>query len=104
MPFLLNFTCSSHDWLWSGYLARKPSIRTKIRGLSGSWKFFSARPDELIGNLNYAVAMARLRYWVVPSPLPEANNIAALGQYWKTYYNSIHGSGTVDKFVNAYKD
>jgi hypothetical protein len=54
---------------------------------------------QLSGNLYYACAMARVHYWRVLEPLPEANNISGLALYWKTYYNTPDGKGTVSAFV-----
>lgn len=62
---------------------------------------FEAR--ELVWNLAYAVAMARVHYWRVPKALPASNAVAELAAYWKTYYNTEQGSGTVEQFEEAYR-
>jgi hypothetical protein len=59
-------------------------------------------PLELISNIKYAVAMCRVHYWRRPQAMPEANNIKALGEYWKDHYNTIHGAGTVEEFINHF--
>ncbi len=47
--------------------------------------------DQLPGNQHFACAVARIKYWMVPDPLPE--DIDGLGQYWKAHYNA-GGRGT----------
>ena len=47
----------------------------------------------------YSGLAARLRLSNVFAPIPMASDIRAQGQYWKTYYNTPAGAGTVDKFV-----
>ncbi len=95
---------TTHNWLWDDYLKRKPRIRSKIRSFTSSWNFFENRHLELAGNLNYAVAMCRLRYWVVPKPLPDKDDLMGIAEYWKIYYNTVHGKGTVKKFIKAYRN
>lgn len=59
---------------------------------------------QLAGNLYYACAMARVHYWRKHEPLPEANDIAGLGRYWKEHYNTAAGKGTVTKFVQMWHE
>lgn len=49
-----------------------------------------------------AILVARLRYLVVRDPLPHADNLPALAEYWKKHYNTRAGAGTVEKFLNAW--
>lgn len=58
--------------------------------------------EQLITNLSYAVAIARVIYYRVKEPLPQADDIAELARYYKTYYNSGNGKGTEQRFVEAY--
>jgi hypothetical protein len=59
--------------------------------------------DELEGDLCLSIIMARLRYAVVPAALPDANDINELAKYWKKYYNTAMGAGTVEEFTANYK-
>ena len=56
----------------------------------------------MIGNLYYAAAMARVHYLRRPEALPPAGDVEALGQYWKNFYNTFLGKGTVEEFVENY--
>lgn len=57
---------------------------------------------EMQGNLYYATIMCRVHYWRSPATLPPATDIAGLGNYWKKYYNTYLGKGTVEEFVRNY--
>ncbi len=50
----------------------------------------------------YAAAMCRVHYYRVSDPLPE-DNPEALAQYWKKFYNTEQGKGTVEEFVKNYE-
>ena len=54
-------------------------------------------------DMKHAILMARVHYLRVSEPLPPADNIVALAGYWKKYYNTKLGKGTVDKAVSKYK-
>lgn len=53
-------------------------------------------------NLAYQIAMARIHYWRVKSPLPK-NEVEALALYWKAYYNTNLGRGTLVKAARDYE-
>jgi len=83
------------------WLEDQPALHAKVAALQcvafSDWA-------QLSGNLYYACAMARVHYWRVTEPLPEANDIAALGRYWKAHYNTAKGAGTVMEFVRMWHD
>lgn len=57
---------------------------------------------KLISDLRFQVGLCRLRYWVVPAPLPQPGDVLALAQYWKSYYNTSGGQGSVAKFARKH--
>ena len=57
----------------------------------------------LVEDLRFATIMCRLRYWMMPAPLPAANDIDSLAQYWKRYYNTVLGSGKADEWSEKYR-
>lgn len=59
--------------------------------------------DMLIYDINAAIIFARLKYTMVKEMLPEADNVVALATYWKKYYNTELGKGTIQEFVQHYK-
>lgn len=54
-------------------------------------------------NLRFATAMARIHYWRVPEPLPDADDIDGLARYWKQHYNAPLGHGTAEQFAENYR-
>lgn len=58
---------------------------------------------RLISDLRLATALARVRYWMVPEKLPDPDDVFGLASYWKIYYNSHLGAGTIEKFVFLYR-
>lgn len=69
--------------------------RLEIRELS--------REENMLGNLFYATAIARLNYWRIAAPLPSEHDIRGLANYWKTYWNTQLGKGTVTQFIANYE-
>lgn len=105
---------ATHRDLYENWLVHRREIQHKVIKLASTegtftlgkeHKYIAAASDtELIGNLPYATAVARLIYRRKPSALPPADDIPALGGYWKQHYNTPEGKGTVEKFVAAYSD
>lgn len=60
-------------------------------------------PKDMIWDFRLATLMCRLQYWRFSQPLPGSKDIPALGLYWKTYYNTLEGKGSVGSFVNCYR-
>ena len=58
-----------------------------------------ALDDQLIWNLAYASAVARLIYYRRPEPLPRADDLPALAEYWKAHFNTAAGKGTPADFI-----
>ena len=59
--------------------------------------------EELEWDLKLAIVMVRLRYRVVPEPLPSGYDLHAVAAYWKQYYNTPLGAGTVEEFARKYE-
>jgi len=56
----------------------------------------------LMHNWRYASIMCRIHYWRAEPPLPEADDIQGLGQYWKDHWNTSLGKGRVENYVQLY--
>lgn len=92
----------THDDLWETYLNRKPELSRRIRQLELPDFLGQRGAAEMAGNLYYATAMARVRYWRVAERLPDPDDIVGIAGYWKRHYNTHLGKGEVDKAVQAY--
>ena len=69
-------------------------FKTEIPELNDVAKWLSC-------NLYFAIIMARLKYWRVPAPLPERDDIDAQAGYWAKYYNTSLGKGTPEKYIKS---
>jgi len=73
-------------WLQEHYKKTYPNIRER-------------KAEDLEWDLRLAIVFARLRYRIVPVPLPDADDVLALAEYWKEHYNTERGKGTIEQFV-----
>jgi hypothetical protein len=89
---------------WQNYLSFRPEKASFMRSLMEQHLTVDSYNQELISNLRYATAMARLKYWRRSFTWPEdPNDIEALGQIWDTHYNANPDHGFVSDFVDAYE-
>jgi hypothetical protein len=90
---------ATHDDIWDNFLEFRPALAAKVRAL-----LVEALPRgvQLEGNGYYATAMARVHYMRVREHLPKADDPLAMVTYWKTYYNTHLGAGTVEKALAAF--
>lgn len=58
--------------------------------------------EQLEYDLWAAIIFTRLRYRVVRAALPKAENIKEIAAYWKKYYNTYLGAGTIEEFLKNY--
>ena len=80
-------------------------LREDKRELMGRvQKFTTAQSvrEQVIGNIPFAVVIARIRYLMVPEALPAYDDLQALGEYWKRFYNTTAGKGEAHEFVENY--
>ena len=84
--------------VWDNYLAFRPELRNKILELVN----LSPNADEpLISNPMYACAIARCVYVRRPEPIPKT--LEGQAEYWKQWYNTALGKGTVEEYLHSYK-
>jgi hypothetical protein len=85
--------------IWKNYITWRHDLKDKIFNIT-----HISKPDslQLHGNLIYQIIMTRLHYYRVPKPLPEFNDIEGMAHYWKKYYNTNKGKGTILEFIENY--
>ena len=83
---------ATHDDIWKNYAAFRPALAQRVVELLAPWMHEDI--DQLVGNLPYATAMARLHYLRVSEALPETPQ--GMARYWKRHYNTASGAGTVE--------
>ena len=87
----------THADIYRNFLANRHQLRQSVVRLTS---FFTGDfPDatEMVWNLAYAVAMCRVFYRRITQALPPAERPDLLAQYWKRYYNTRAGKGTVEQ-------
>ena len=106
----------THDDIHENYLKFRDVLAKRVSGLATYYFNIPSEddgkdgthPEELIGNLMYATAMARVHYLRVPEALPSKKDLSPkvyveqLASYWKSYYNTPLGAGTVEEAVLNY--
>jgi len=97
---LFQMEPATYEDIWEHYLNRKANLAAKLLSMCPDQKVPDA--SYMAGNLFFAAAMCRVHYYRKPDPLPK-NDPFSLGQYWKKFYNTVHGAGTVDEFIENYK-
>jgi len=97
---LFQMEPATHNDIWTNFLKFNPALADKVRSFLGG-----AEPsaDALENNDKYAAAMARAHYRRVSAPLPAADDIPAMGAYWKAHYNTPQGAGTANEFIDHYR-
>ena len=81
----------------------KPELHDNISDLlTTEPQMDAAESEQMVWNLAYATAMARVKYYRDSEPLPDASDIPALAAYWKRVFNTPLGKGTEEEFINNY--
>lgn len=94
---------ATHDDIWT-YLNRprtgesSPWLLSRVLAVVAS----TSDASRMVHDLRYATVMARIHYWRVPEPLPDAEDASGMAVYWKRYYNTELGAGTENQFLSAY--
>ena len=83
--------------IWKNVIEPKTEWYNAMRA-----EFFGPDKDNLLYNMKYATLMCRFQYARFKEKLPGSTDIKEMATYWKKYYNTIEGSGTVDHFVKAF--
>lgn len=87
----------THADIWENFLQWRPRLHARVSS------YLAPEPEkekQLITNLAYATVIARIVYFRIPKKIPKPNNYYELGKYWKKYYNTPLGKGTVVDFVD----
>ena len=80
--------------IWNNFLIYKKDLAEKVESLK--IKSLTTQ-DNLKYNLAYATAMCRIHYLRVKEEIPV--NRFGQAQYWKKYYNTASGKGTIEEYL-----
>lgn len=93
---------ASFDDLWYRYLDRHLDLKLKALDLVTLRWLGEPGATEMIGNMYFACAMTRIKYFSVPAPLPRYDDILGMARYYKQYYNTELGKGTAEGYMEDY--
>ncbi|GBR00924.1 hypothetical protein [Gluconobacter cerinus] len=95
---------ATHDDCWANFL-RFPVGQPYAGILENMLAHDLPRSAQMVSNLRYACAMARIRFYRVREALPSAQDPFALSRYHKVHYNTPLGAAdpmaNVDYFRRA---
>ncbi len=93
---------ATHNDIWHNYIYKHSGLTLLM---TTNFHTFNV-PDEerLIYDLYYSAAMARLHYNRVIAPLPDKNDVNAIWDYYKKYYNTPKGAAKKNNCIKAYTD
>lgn len=93
----------THDDLWANFISYQPSaLRDALLEIAGA-KYGPPPITVLHWNLMYGACMCAIHYRRAPGKHPEAGDFAAMAAYWKQWYNTPLGKGTVAKALPFFK-
>lgn len=89
------------DWIdiQVKYLAFQPELAAKVKALAGT---NTPTAETMVDNDIYAAAMCRVHYRRAKPPLPAALDSDGMAGYWKQFYNTTKGAGTVEQFKTSF--
>lgn len=91
----------THACIWDNFLKYRSLLADKIRKLMIPGL---RKSENLIGNLYYATAIARVKYFRSPLALPDPEDIRGLAKMWRSVYNTSGGAGTDEEAIQKYID
>lgn len=77
---------------------RQPELLHKI--IESSNLLVGPNYEDLTFNIRLAIQFCRVKYFMVQEAIP--SSLAAQAAYWKKYYNTTAGRGTVEDYINKY--
>jgi type VI secretion system secreted protein VgrG len=85
--------------IYNNYLYTRPTL---LQAINTATATTGPDLDHLRFDPVYSTIMARIHYKRVKANLPDANDLIGQAKYWKTYYNTVLGKGTPEKYVQDY--
>lgn len=96
---------TAKDILWR-YLGldRKADLRERVHSIIGFDPVSLADDDyqldlQLQGNMILGIVCCRLKYGMIPAPLPSKDDRLAQGEYYKRWFNTSGGKGDAKDFA-----
>jgi len=87
--------------IWENYIKHSSSL-VQLLALNFSSPSIP-NPERMVYDLKFATAMARLHYRRRNEPLPQHNDIEAIWEYYKKYYNTHLGKAEKEESIKHYR-
>lgn len=108
---------ATHYDIYKNFLKYNPKIKSLLKDFTIDAGILLQQGEDMVFNLAYATAMARVHYYRVSEPLPERKAMAKcvspesreedylmeLAKYAKWYYNTNLGKATAEDYLKAFK-
>ncbi|WP_415500068.1 hypothetical protein [Acetobacter sp.] len=91
---------ATHDDCWRTFLPSQPILAAWLRQMAGQ---DMPAATVMVGNLAYACAMARVKYYRAAQLLPSASDASGLSAYHKQHYNTPLGSADAGRNVAVFQ-
>lgn len=92
---------ATHDDIWDNFINNNSELKGKIEVFLNAFHVHTS--EMLTYNLKYACIMCRIDYFRIKQKLPMKDDLESQAKYWKLYYNTLGGKGTVDEYMADYK-
>lgn len=92
---------ATHEDIYKNFLKYNPKIKSLLKDFTIDAGILLQQGEDMVFNLAYATAMARVHYYRVPEALP--NTLEGLAAYAKKYYNTNLGKATAEDYLKAFK-
>lgn len=86
----------THADIWANFLVFRKELATRVSTLLVAGL---SKQAQLVGNLYYSCAMARVQYLRSPHAVPAPGDLEAQAQLYKVCYNTPGGAASVDEYI-----
>ncbi len=90
---------ATHEDCWANFITGRDALHARINNLLTNQPVL----DQLVTNLAYACAMARIKYYRDPAPIPAADDAAGMAAFYKRVYNSALGAADLAEAELAFR-
>jgi len=100
---MLSWMAMRRRWRdWAQILCPSGSADRYFAADAGAHDWASMELQQrLIVDPWFACQMARIKLWRAPDPLPIHGDVQGQARYWKRFYNTELGAGTIEEFLGA---
>lgn len=87
--------------IMDNFVKKRPDLYARVQGYMTGMG--GGRKHDLVGNLMFQTALARVFFLRFKEPLPDAHDLEGLAAYAKKYWNTCLGKASAEDYLKAYK-